>query len=115
MISNIYIPRELSPTLVNTSVRKLLKGEQCAFFVGDQLYDFIYIVDATSGEKGRANKTYYIGSLGIKPLRDCIDPIIELGLGESLINGVCLAYKEIDINAVKIILVMCRRCLLEME
>ncbi len=113
VISNIYGPGELSPRLVNTSIRKLLKGEHCAFSAGEQLYDFIYVTDAAKtfaaiGEKGIANRTYYIGSQEPRKLkeflceiRDCVDPKIEIGLGEIPFNGVSLTYKEFDINVVK--------------
>ena len=60
------------------------------------------------GEKGKNNKTYYIGSQEPKPLkeflltmRDLVDPNIMIGLGEIPFNGVSLSYKEFDINAVK--------------
>lgn len=113
VISNIYGPGELSPRLINTSIRKLLNGEHCAFTVGDQIYDFIYIEDAAKtfvaiGEKGVANRTYYIGSQNPKPLkeflcelRDQVDPNIEIGLGEIPFNGVSLTYNEFNIYAVK--------------
>jgi nucleoside-diphosphate-sugar epimerase len=113
VISNIYGPGELSPRLINTSIRKMLNGEHCAFSAGNQLYDFIYIDDAAKtffalGQDGRPNKTYYIGSLNPKPLkefllemRDCVNPTIEIGLGELDFNGVSLSYTEFDINAVK--------------
>lgn len=113
VISNIYGPGELSPRLINTSIRKMLKGERCAFSAGEQLYDFIYVTDAAKtfeaiGEKGISNRTYYIGSQNPRPLkeflrelRDCVDPSIEIGLGEIPFNGVSLTYKEFDINAVK--------------
>ncbi|MCR5532195.1 MAG: NAD(P)-dependent oxidoreductase [Lachnospiraceae bacterium] len=113
VISNIYGPGEMSPRLVNTSIRKMLKGEHCAFSAGEQMYDFIYITDAAKtfaaiGEKGKNNKTYYIGSLNPRPLkhfltemRDSVDPAIEIGLGELPFNGVSLTYKEFDITAVK--------------
>ena len=106
VISNIYGPGELS-------IRKMLKGERCAFSAGEQLYDFIYVTDAAKtfeaiGEKGISNRTYYIGSQNPRPLkeflrelRDCVDPSIEIGLGEIPFNGVSLTYKEFDINAVK--------------
>ena len=113
VISNIYGPGELSPRLVNTSIRKLLNGEHCAFSAGEQTYDFIYIDDAVKtfvaiGEKGVANRTYYIGSQKPRPLkeflcelRDQVDPNIEIGLGEIPFNGVSLTYTEFDIHAVK--------------
>lgn len=113
VISNIYGPGELSPRLVNTSIRKLLKGEHCAFSAGEQTYDFIYIDDAAKtfvaiGEKGVSNRTYYIGSQNPKPLkdflcelRDQVDPNIEIGLGEIPFNGVSLTYDEFNVYAVK--------------
>lgn len=113
VISNIYGPGELSPRLVNTSLRKMLNGEHCSFSAGEQLYDFIYIIDAARaftviGERGKPNKTYYIGSQNPRPLkdfllemRDCVDPKIQIGLGELPFDGVSLTYKEFDVNAVK--------------
>lgn len=113
VISNIYGPGEMSPRLVNTSIRKLLNGEHCAFSAGEQIYDFIYITDAAKtfvaiGENGKNNRTYYIGSQRPKPLkeyllelRDCVNPNIEIGLGELPFNGISLTYNEFDINAVK--------------
>lgn len=113
VISNIYGPGETSPRLINTSIRKLLNGEHCAFSAGEQLYDFIYIDDAIKefvaiGEKGKANKTYYIGSQNPRPLkeflcelRDVVVPGTEIGLGELPFNGVSLSYKEFDIYSVE--------------
>ncbi len=113
VISNIYGPGEMSPRLVNTSLRKMLQGEHCAFSAGEQMYDFIYISDAAGafraiGEKGQKNKTYYIGSLNPEPLKNflikmknCVDPKLQIGLGEISFNGISLTYKEFDIEAVK--------------
>ena len=113
VISNIYGPGERSPRLINTSLRKLLRGEHCAFSAGEQIYDFIYITDAAKsfvliGDLGKSNRTYYIGSQRPRKLkefliemRDCIDPKTEIGLGELPFDGVSLSYKEFDINAVK--------------
>ena len=82
VISNIYGPGELSPRLVNMGLRKLLNGEHCAFSAGEQMYDFIYITDAAKvfaaiGEKGRNNKTYYIGSQEPRPLKEFL--FIKIG------------------------------------
>lgn len=113
VISNIYGPGETSPRLINSSLRKLLNGEHCAFSPGDQMYDFIYITDAAKafvavGEKGKPNKTYYIGSLSPRPLkefllemRDQVDASVEIGLGEIPFGGISLTYNEFDIEAVK--------------
>lgn len=113
VISNIYGPGELSPRLINTSIRKLLAGDHCSFSAGDQMYDFIYIDDAAEtfveiGKKGVNNKTYYIGSLEPRPLKEFlillknqVDPQIQIGLGDLEFNGVSLSYTEFDIFAVK--------------
>ena len=113
VISNIYGPGETSPRLINTSLRKMLNGEHCAFSAGEQIYDFIYVTDAAKtfaaiGDKGVSNRTYYIGSQNPRPLkefllemRDCVDPEIEIGLGEIPFNGVSLTYNEFDVNAVR--------------
>lgn len=113
VISNIYGPGELSPRLVNTSLRKMLDGERCSFTAGDQMYDFLYITDAAKafaaiGEMGRPNKAYYIGSQNPRPLkeflvtmRDCVDSGIKIGLGEVPFNGVSLTYREFDVHSVK--------------
>lgn len=113
VVSNIYGPGENSPRLINTSLRKMLSGEYCRFSAGEQIYDFIYIDDAAEafrslGEKGKANKTYYIGSENPRPLReyilemrDCVDPGIEIGLGELEYKGISLTYDEFDRNAVR--------------
>lgn len=112
LISNIYGPGERSPRLINTSIRKLLNGEHAAFSAGNQLYDFIYITDAAKcfvaiGDKGHANKTYYVGSRAPKPLKEFLCELGEivapgqtLGLGELPFHGVSLTYKEFDVDAV---------------
>ena len=113
VISNVYGPGEVSPRLINTSLRKMLNGEHCSFSAGDQMYDFIYLSDAAKsfceiGEKGSSNRTYYIGSqeprslkLFLTDMRDCVDPDIQLGLGELPFSGPELTYREFDINAVQ--------------
>lgn len=113
VISNIYGPGEMSPRLVNASLKKMVSGEHCAFSAGEQLYDFIYIDDAAGafvaiGERGKANRTYYIGSQEPQKLKyfliemkNQIDPEMEIGLGEIPFHGISLSYEEFDRNAVK--------------
>lgn len=113
VISNIYGIGEKSPRLLNTSIRKLLHGEHCAFSAGEQIYDFIYIDDAAKafvaiGDKGKNNRTYYIGSQNPRPLkeflcelREQVNPEMEIGLGEIPFHGVSLTYEEFDIHAVE--------------
>lgn len=113
VISNIYGIGEKSPRLLNTSIRKLLHGEHCAFSAGEQIYDFIYIDDAAKafvaiGDKGKNNRTYYIGSQNPRPLkeflcelREQVNPEMEIGLGEIPFHGVSLTYEEFDIHAME--------------
>lgn len=113
IISNIYGPGERSPRLVNTTIRKLLNGEYCKFSPGNQLYDFIYIDDAARafyelGENANADRSYYIGSLNPRPLkeflitiRDVVSPNTKLGIGELEFKGISLTYKEFDVYALK--------------
>lgn len=112
VISNIYGPGETSPRLINSSIRKMLKGEHCSFSTGDQMYDFIFITDAAKifallGSKGKSNKTYYIGSLKPQPLksylkrmRDVIEPNIEIGFGEIQFDGISVDYDAFNLNSV---------------
>lgn len=113
VISNVYGVGEFSSRLINSSIRRMLRGEHCSFTSGEQMYDFIYITDAVNeiiavASKGVSNRTYYIGTPKPMPLkyfliemRNQIDEKIELGLGEREYNGVSLSYKEFDIEAVK--------------
>lgn len=113
VISNIYGPGETSPRLINSSLRKLIRGEHCSFSSGEQQYDFIYIADAALalialGEKGFGNKMYYIGSLNPQPLkafllemRDQVDPSIPIGLGELPSDTLSCPYDKLDLEAVK--------------
>ena len=113
VISNVYGPGEKSPRLVNASLRKMLNREHCSFTNGKQMYDFIYVSDAAKaffaiGNKGASGRTYYIGSLNPRPLKDFLNqmrnlaaPKMKLGIGEVPFHGISLTYDEFDIYAVK--------------
>lgn len=110
-ISNAYGEGEISPRLINSTIRILLKNEKTSFTSGEQLYDFIYITDVAKAfiaiaEKGRAYGNYYIGNRTQRKLKDylidiknCIDKNIELGFGEIPFYGASLDYTEFDTNA----------------
>lgn len=113
MISNVYGPGETSPRLINSSLRRIARGERCSFSPGDQMYDFIYIEDAVRAiigiaERGRANRTYYIGSGRPRPLKEFLVEMGEavgrpdlIGLGDMPFSGVEVDHSEIDVGAVK--------------
>lgn len=113
IITNIYGVGETSSRLINSTIRKILNKEETRFTSSTQTYDFIYIDDAVKafyniGLMGKNNKSYYIGSLNPRPLKDflnilknSIDKEIELGIGKIPQNGIHLSYTMFDINAVK--------------
>lgn len=110
IISNAYGAGELSPRLINTSIRKLLNGEKTSFTAGTQMYDFIYITDVANAfvkimEHGKAYHNYYIGNKTqqplcefIKKMGECIDSNIDLGIGDVPFDGVSIDYQQINTN-----------------
>lgn len=112
IISNVFGRGEISNRFINSTLRKMLKGERTQYTKATQLYDFVYILDAVEmlqliAEKGIANKNYYIGSMQpqvlkeyIYAIRNCVDEKLPLGIGENKeYVGVSLNYEEIDIYA----------------
>lgn len=107
-ITNAYGPGEISPRLVNTTIKKCLMGEAPEFTAGTQNYDFVYIDDAARafrliGEKGRPFCEYTIGSSMARPLKDfllemqrTIAPDIPFKFGSMPFEGVDLPLYEFD-------------------
>ncbi len=93
-ILSVYGPYDGKDTLIMYAIRTLLKGEIPALSAGEQIWDYLYSGDAGEalfllGEKGRAGKTYPLGSGEGRPLkeyilelRDQIDPQAELDFGK---------------------------------
>ncbi len=80
-ITNTFGVGELSPRLINTTIRKCINKEPLQFTSGKQNYDFIYIDDVARafyliGEKGKVNKGYVIGSGSASPLRKFIEELV---------------------------------------
>jgi nucleoside-diphosphate-sugar epimerase len=94
-ITNAYGPRESSPRLVNTTLRKCLRGESPQFIIRTQNYDFVYIDDVARAlyliaENGKPFNRYPIGSSAAKPLKEfliemqqTIAPNIEFKFSDS--------------------------------
>ena len=114
VLANTYSEKDTSDRFLYTSIRKMLLREKVSFTNAEQMYDFIYLSDAVTGlfrigESGVINKSYFVGSLAPKPLkeylfvvRDCIDRRIELGLGDLESSNVIIDYyEEYDIYAIK--------------
>ena len=81
-ITNTFGVGELSPRLINSTIRKCIHHEELNFTSGTQNYDFIYIDDVAKafyllGEKGKANKSYMIGSGQAKPLKEFLTILVK--------------------------------------
>lgn len=81
-ITNAFGVGELSPRLINSTIRKCINHEELNFTSGTQNYDFIYIDDVARafyliGEKGKANKGYMIGSGNAKPLKEFVLALVK--------------------------------------
>lgn len=82
MLINAYGVGEYAPRLINRTIRNVLEGAPLKFTEGKQIYDFVYVDDAAEafyllGEKGRAFKSYMIGSGEPKPLREFLEQLHE--------------------------------------
>lgn len=80
-ITNTFGVGEMSPRLINSTIRKCINKEPLQFTSGKQNYDFIYIDDVARafyfiGEKGIANKGYVIGSGKAGPLRKFLEELV---------------------------------------
>lgn len=108
MITNAYGPGELSPRMVNTAIRKCLRGEPPQFTSGTQNYDFVYIDDVAKafrliGENGRPFYDYRITSSHARPLREfllemreAIAPDLDFLFGDVPFTGISLPLSEFD-------------------
>ena len=82
MITNAYGAGELSPRFVNTTIRKIIKGEPLQFTSGTQSYDFVYVTDVAKAfyliaKNGKPFCEYMIGSSTARPLREFIIEMVQ--------------------------------------
>lgn len=108
VITNAYGVGEISPRLVNSSIRKVLANEPVQFTSGTQNYDFIYIDDLAKafvaiGRYGKPNREYVIGSGNARPLKEflmemnqAIAPEAEFIFGDIPFTGVNLPLEVFD-------------------
>lgn len=107
-ITNAYGVGERSPRMVNTAIRKCIRGESPQFTAGTQNYDFVYIDDVARafrliGENGKPFHEYLIGSSNAKPLkefllemREAIAPELEFIFGDIPFTGVNMPLDKFD-------------------
>lgn len=82
MITNAYGVGELSPRFVNTTLRKIIKGEPLQFTSATQNYDFVYVSDVAKAfylvaKNGKPFCEYMIGSGNAKPLKQFILEMVD--------------------------------------
>lgn len=94
MIPMPYGEGNRSMQLFNVVAKNLIEGTSPKLIEGNNLYDMIYIEDIVDAfiaiaEKGKANRTYYIGHRKLKTFREWIEeirdiaaPNVELRFGE---------------------------------
>ena len=109
-ITNAFGVGELSPRLVNTTIRKCINKESLQFTSGTQNYDFVYIDNVANafyliGEKGKANKAYTIGSGQAGPLRGFLEKLVftcdkdaKPLFGDILYTGTNMSLETFDIS-----------------
>ena len=112
-ITNSYGVGELSPRLVNTTIRNCIEHKELNFTSATQNYDFIYIDDVARafyllGLYGKANKAYLVGSGEAKPLKEFLLKIIEIcgenvnpNFGAASLNAINLPLDRFSIEEIK--------------
>lgn len=107
-ITNAYGVGEVSPRMVNTTIRKCIKGEAPQFTAGTQNYDFVYIDDVARafyliGKNGKPFHEYLIGSSTARPLKEfllemknAIAPELEFIFGDIPFTGINLPLEKFD-------------------
>lgn len=107
-ITNAYGVGEVSKRMVNTTLRKIIKGESPQFTAGTQNYDFVYIDDVARafyliGKNGKPFNDYLIGSGTARPLRDfllemkkSVAPNLDFVFGDVPFTGINLSLERFD-------------------
>lgn len=83
IITNTYGAGEKSKRLINSIIRKVLRGEIPDLSEGNQLYDFVHVNDVAKafrliGENGINGNNYVIGSGEPKPLRKYLEIVEDI-------------------------------------
>jgi nucleoside-diphosphate-sugar epimerase len=110
IITNAYGEGENTPRLINTTLRKIIAGEELQFTSGAQNYDFIHVQDVAKafmllGKKGKPFREYVIGSGSPRPLKEflleiksILCPDKEFNFGDIPFDGVSLPLDTFDIT-----------------
>lgn len=83
ILFSIYGPYDGTESLVDTSIRRLIRQEELAFTAGEQQWDYLYSYDAAKAllllaQKGRDGECYNVANGSAKPLRKYIETIYQV-------------------------------------
>lgn len=86
---SIYGPYDGTHSLIDTSIQKLLKGEQPSYTAGEQLWDYLYSEDAARAlfllsQKGEDGETYCVAEGTARPLKEYIENLHEIIAPDSI-------------------------------
>lgn len=107
-ITNAYGVGEVSPRVVNTALRKCIRGESPQFTAGTQNYDFVYIDDVARafyliGKHGKPFHEYLIGSSHARPLKEfllemkeAVAPNLDFIFGDIPFTGINLPLSRFE-------------------
>ena len=112
-ITNAYGVGEVSPRMINTTIRKIISKESPKLTSGTQNYDFVYIDDVAHafyliGESGKPFHEYLIGSSNARPLKEfllemkkSIAPDLDFIFGDVPFTGINLDISKFDCSQTK--------------
>lgn len=92
-ITNAYGPGEISPRMINTTIRKIINNDPLLFTSGTQNYDFVYIDDVAEAfyliaKNGKPFCNYLIGSSQAKTLRAFLEEMqASIALDQTFVFG----------------------------
>ena len=83
ILFSIFGPNDATESLIDTSIRGLLRGQTLPYTAGEQIWDYLYSCDAAEAlillaEKGADGETYNVGSGHQRPLRQYIQELYEV-------------------------------------
>ena len=98
-ILSVYGPFDGEGTLIISSLRKMLIGDDIPLTKGEQVWDFVYSSDAANamyllGTKGIDGKTYVIGNGKADILKNYIITMKEKSLSDSLLKFGAIPYSK---------------------
>lgn len=110
ILSSVYGEGDTSQMIENVLIKSFLSGARPRLVVGENNYDCTYVDDVAEGliaiaERGRVNKTYYVGHRRLRTfrdivceIRDALAPGMELRFGEYP-GTAPIDYSLIDVDA----------------